>query len=104
MKRCGKRTARVEALYEQDTHALDGDYDAILCGDDAFTRPVLQKCLPRLKVLSEYGIGVDKVDLQAATELCIPVTFCPGVNHVTVAEHTFGLLLALTRRSGRSKA
>jgi D-3-phosphoglycerate dehydrogenase len=59
---------------------------------------VLQKCLPRLKVLSKYGIGVDKVDLQAATELRIPVTFCPGVNHVTVAEHTFGLLLALTRQ------
>jgi D-3-phosphoglycerate dehydrogenase / 2-oxoglutarate reductase len=78
--------------------ALVGDYDAILCGDDAFTRPVLQKCLPRLKVLSKYGIGVDKVDLQAATELRIPVTFCPGVNHVTVAEHTFGLLLALTRQ------
>jgi len=41
---------------------------------------------------------VDKVYLQAATELRIPVTFCPGVNHVTVAEHTFGLLLALTRQ------
>jgi D-3-phosphoglycerate dehydrogenase len=59
---------------------------------------VLQKCLPRLRVLSKYGIGVDKVDLQAATDLGIPVTFCPGVNHVTVAEHTFGLLLALTRQ------
>ena len=85
-------------LPESAILALVGDYDAILCGDDAFTRPVLQKCLPRLKVLSKYGIGVDKVDLQAATELRIPVTFCPGVNHVTVAEHTFGLLLALTRQ------
>src|ERR1043166_10245542 len=65
---------------------LVGAFDAILCGDDAFTRPVLHKCLPRLKVLSKYGLGVDKVDLQAATELRIPVTFCPGVNHVTVGE------------------
>jgi D-3-phosphoglycerate dehydrogenase / 2-oxoglutarate reductase len=78
-------------LPESAILALVGDYDAILCGDDAFTRPVLHKCLPRLKVLSKYGIGVDKVDLQAATELRIPVTFCPGVNHVTVAEHTFGV-------------
>ena len=85
-------------LSESAIFALVGDYDAILCGDDAFTRPVLQKCLPRLRVLSKYGIGVDKVDLQAATDLRIPVTFCPGVNHVTVAEHTFGLLLALTRQ------
>src|SRR4029434_6171336 len=71
---------------------------AIAVREHPFTRPVLQKCLPRLKVLSKYGIGVDKVDLHAATELRIPVTFCPGVNHVTVAEHTFGLLLALTRQ------
>jgi D-3-phosphoglycerate dehydrogenase len=72
-------------------------HDAIICGDDAFTRPVLEKCLPRLKVLAKYGIGVDKIDVAAATALKIPVTFCPGVNHVTVAEHTFGLLLSLTR-------
>src|SRR5262249_53498228 len=58
---------------------LAGDYAAILCGADAFTRRVLHNCLPRLKVLSKYDIGVDKVDLQAATELRIPVTFCPGV-------------------------
>jgi D-3-phosphoglycerate dehydrogenase len=84
-------------LPEAEILKLVGSHDAILCGDDAFTRPVLQKALPRLKVLSKYGIGVDKIDLAGATELKIPVTYCPGVNHVTVAEHTFGLLLSLTR-------
>jgi D-3-phosphoglycerate dehydrogenase len=84
-------------LPEPEILKLVGSHDGIICGDDAFTRPVLQKCLPRLKVLSKYGIGVDKIDVPAATELRIPVTFCPGVNHVTVAEHTFGLLLSLTR-------
>ncbi len=84
-------------LSEPEILRLVGPHDAIICGDDAFTRPVLEKCLPRLKVLSKYGIGVDKIDLAAATALKIPVTFCPGVNHVTVAEHTFGLLLSLTR-------
>ena len=84
-------------LPEPEMLKLVGSFDGIVCGDDAFTRPVLQKCLPRLKVLSKYGIGVDKIDLAAATDLGIPVTYCPGVNHVTVAEHTFGLLLALTR-------
>jgi D-3-phosphoglycerate dehydrogenase len=76
---------------------LAGDFDAILCGDDAITRAVLEKSLPRLNVLAKYGIGLDKIDLTAATELKIPVTFCPGVNHTTVAEHTFALLLALCR-------
>ena len=84
-------------LSEAEILRLVGPHDAIICGDDAFTRPVLEKCLPKLKVLSKYGIGVDKIDLAAATALRIPVTFCPGVNHVTVAEHTFGLLLSLTR-------
>jgi len=84
-------------LAEADILRLVGGHDAILCGDDAFTRPVLEKCLPKLKVLAKYGIGVDKIDVAAATTLKIPVTFCPGVNHVTVAEHTFGLLLSLTR-------
>jgi len=76
---------------------LVGDVDGILCGDDAITRSVLQKSLPKLKVVSKYGIGLDKVDVKAATDLKIPVTFCPGVNHTTVAEHTFGLLLAIYR-------
>jgi D-3-phosphoglycerate dehydrogenase len=84
-------------LPEAEMLKLVGDFDGIICGDDAFTKPVLQKCLPRLKVLSKYGIGIDKIDLKAATELGIPVCFTPGVNHTAVAEHVFGLLLALTR-------
>lgn len=76
---------------------LAGDFDAILCGDDHITRAVLEKSAPRLKILSKYGIGVDKIDVAAATEMGIPLAFCPGVNHTTVAEHTFALLLALNR-------
>jgi len=77
---------------------LVGDFDAILCGDDQITRAVLEKAAPRLKILSKYGIGVDKIDVKAATEMGIPLSFCPGVNHTTVAEHTFALLLALYRQ------
>ncbi len=84
-------------LSESRMLELVGNVDGILCGDDAISRAVIQKALPRLKVISKYGIGLDKVDLKAATEFKIPVTFCPGVNHTTVAEHTFGLLLALYR-------
>jgi D-3-phosphoglycerate dehydrogenase len=72
-------------------------FDGLLHGDDAITRKVLQAALPRLKVLSKYGIGLDSVDVQAATELKIPVLFTPGVNHAAVAEHTFGLMLMLAK-------
>lgn len=84
-------------LSEERMLELVGDFDAILCGDDAITRVVLEKAAPRLRILSKYGIGVDKIDVAAATEMGIPLSFCPGVNHTTVAEHTFALLLALVR-------
>jgi len=84
-------------LPEKRMLELVGDVDGLLCGDDAITRAVIQKALPRLKVISKYGIGLDKIDVKAATELKIPITFCPGVNHTTVAEHTFGFLLAIYR-------
>ncbi len=76
---------------------LAGEVDGFLCGDDAITRAVIENALPRLRVISKYGIGLDKVDVDAATEKGVPVTFCPGVNHTTVAEHTIGLLLAVYR-------
>lgn len=84
-------------LNEADTLALVGEVDGYICGDDAITRRVLEKALPRLKVLSKYGIGVDKIDVKSATEFGLPVLFTPGVNHTTVAEHCFLLLLALEK-------
>lgn len=84
-------------LSEADTLAAVGEVDGFICGDDAITRRVLEKATPRLKVLSKYGIGVDKIDVAACTQLGIPVLFTPGVNHTTVAEHAFLLLLALEK-------
>ena len=84
-------------LSEARMMELAGDFDAFLCGDDAITRAVLEKSLPRLRVISKYGIGLDKIDILATQELKIPVLFTPGVNHDTVAEHTFLLLLALAK-------
>lgn len=76
---------------------LAGDFDAFLCGDDEITRTVIDQSLPKLKIIAKYGIGVDKIDVAYATEKNIPVSFCPGVNHTTVAEHVFALLLALNK-------
>ncbi len=69
------------------------DYDAVICGDDEYTRKVIKSGSEgKLKVISKYGVGLDKIDLEAAKEFNIPVTNCPGVNHVTVAEHVLALL------------
>jgi D-3-phosphoglycerate dehydrogenase len=84
-------------LSEADTLSAVGEVDGYICGDDVISRAVLVKAAPRLKVLSKYGIGVDKIDVTACTEMGIPLLFTPGVNHTTVAEHTFLLLLALEK-------
>jgi len=84
-------------LAEDRMLELAGEFDAFLCGDDAITEAVIAKSLPRLKLISKYGIGLDKIDLKAATAAQIPVLFTPGVNHTTVAEHAFLLLLALEK-------
>lgn len=85
-------------LPESEMLDLAGDFDAFLCGDDAITAEVIDKSLPRLKVISKYGIGLDKIDVAHATSRQLPVLNTPGVNHTTVAEHTFGLLLGLTKQ------
>ena len=84
-------------LSEEDLLPLMGGVDALLCGDDMLTARVLSAAAPRLRVVSKYGIGVDKIDVAACTALGIPVLFTPGVNHTTVAEHAFLLMLALER-------
>jgi lactate dehydrogenase-like 2-hydroxyacid dehydrogenase len=47
-----------------------GGFDGWLIGDDAITRVVIQKSLPRLKAISKYGVGLDKVDVKAASSRC----------------------------------
>jgi D-3-phosphoglycerate dehydrogenase len=74
-----------------------GGFDGLLNGDDRITAKVIDAALPRLKVIAKYGIGVDSIDVSYATSKKIPVLFTPGVNHTTVAEHVFGLMIALTK-------
>ena len=77
---------------------LAGDgFDGILNGDDAITARVIDAALPRLRVIAKYGIGLDSIDVAHATARDLPVLFTPGVNHTTVAEHVFGLMIALSK-------
>ena len=73
-------------------------FDGIICGDDEITRAVIEKgAKNKLRIISKYGIGLDKIDVIAASEAGIPVTNCPGINNVTVAEHVFALLLSYSK-------
>lgn len=61
------------------------------------TREVLAAA-PRLRVVARAGVGVDNIDLQAATRAGVVVLNAPGANAVSAGEHTISLLLAITRQ------
>jgi D-3-phosphoglycerate dehydrogenase len=84
-------------LKEAEMVELISDVDGAILGLDDVTAKVIEAGR-QLKVLSRYGVGVDRVDLEAATEAGVVVTNTPGANHIAVAELTLGLMLSLARR------
>ncbi len=52
----------LERLEEADLLRYAGMFDGAVCGDDRYTRRVLQACSPRLKVISKWGTGIDSID------------------------------------------
>ena len=74
------------------------DADAmILHGAAPFTREIISQ-LRRCKVVCRTGVGVDRMDLQAAAERGIAVCNAAGCNAIEVAEQTIGLLIAVARK------
>ena len=93
-----------------DVRALPGHYpservlveacagaSAILARLATVTRPVIEAA-PGLRIVSRHGVGVDAVDLDAATERGVIVTTTGAANAAAVAEYTFALLLGLARK------
>lgn len=74
-----------------------GDCDALLVRSAVqVDRSVLERA-PKLRVIGRAGVGVDNVDLDAATEAGVLVMNTPGGNAISVAEHTLAMMLAMAR-------
>ena len=74
------------------------DAEGLLCLlTDRIDAALIQGC-PRLRVISSCSVGLDHVDLEAATRRGIPVGYTPGVLAETTADLAFALLLAAARR------
>ena len=78
--------------------AAVGNIDGWLAGDDRITRAVMERALPRLKVITKWGSGLDSIDRDAAVSLGVPVLNAPGAFADAVAECAIGMTLMLTRR------
>ena len=80
------------------------DADALLVRSAVkVNQDVLSKA-PKLRVIGRAGVGVDNVDLKAATAAGVLVMNTPGGNAVSVAEHTLGLMLAMARSIPQANA
>ena len=79
------------------------DADALLVTYAKITAPMIEQ-MGRCRVISRFGIGVDNVDLDAATKAGIAVTKVPDYCIDEVSDHTLALLLALARKVASSNA
>lgn len=81
-------------------HEADG---IIIRSATKLTAPIL-KGQPRLKAIVRAGVGVDNIDLAAATREGIVVMNTPAGNTTSTAEHTIAMMMALSRNIGRAAA
>jgi D-3-phosphoglycerate dehydrogenase len=87
-----------ERMSEEELLAYAGQFDGTVCGDDRYTERVLQRCLPRLKVISKWGTGIDSIDKVAAERLGIQVRNTPNAFTLPVADSVMAYMLAFARR------
>lgn len=77
--------------------AILGDAVGVIASTDPFDASVFARC-PNLRVIARTGVGIDAIDLDAATEAGVIVATTPGANEEAVADHALAMILALLRR------
>ncbi|MEA3442723.1 MAG: phosphoglycerate dehydrogenase [Chloroflexota bacterium] len=87
---------RPELTHEQLKEII-GDYDAVLVRSKTKVSADIIELGKNLKVVGRAGVGVDNIDIDAATKKGIVVVNAPTGNTVSAAEHTMALMLALAR-------
>jgi phosphoglycerate dehydrogenase-like enzyme len=81
--------------------AAVAEVDVLLPSNAPITADVIAAA-PRLRLIQQPAAGTERIAIEAARARGIPVCNAPGTNHISVAEHTLFLLLALARRAPRA--
>jgi D-3-phosphoglycerate dehydrogenase len=87
-----------ERLEEEDILKYAGKFDGTVCGDDRYTARAIEACLPRLKVISKWGTGIDSIDQDAARRLGVMIGNTPNAFTMPVADTVLGYMLAYVRK------
>jgi D-3-phosphoglycerate dehydrogenase len=86
-----------ESFEENDLIEKVKEIDGIIIRAKGKVTRRMMELAPRLKVIGRHGVGVENVDVEAATEKGIWVVNTPDANDLSVAEHFFGLALMLSK-------
>jgi len=84
-------------LNEDELVAIIGEYDALLVRSQTKVTARIMEAASRLKVIGRAGVGVDNIDLEAATQKGIIVINAPDGNTIATCELTFAMMMALAR-------
>ncbi|HEX6923489.1 MAG TPA: phosphoglycerate dehydrogenase [Bacillales bacterium] len=85
-------------LTEQELLEEIRNYDALLVRSQTKVTEAVLEASERLKVIGRAGVGVDNIDLDAASEQGVIVVNAPDGNTISAAEHTFAMMMAAARR------
>ena len=86
-----------ERLDEEQLLQYAAQIDGAICGDDQFSKKVLEAAAPRLRVISKWGTGIDSIDASAAERLEVQVFNTPGAFTEAVADTVLGYMLSFAR-------
>lgn len=84
-------------LSEEELIQIIGDYDALLVRSQTKVTEKIMNAATKLKVIGRAGVGVDNINLDAATSRGIIVINAPDGNTITTCEHAFAMMMALAR-------
>lgn len=80
----------------EELKAIGEDITGVISGCEEWNEDTLSAA-PNLKVIVKFGVGVDNIDLEAAKRHGVQVANCPGMNAISVAEHTMSMLFGCMR-------
>jgi D-3-phosphoglycerate dehydrogenase len=103
LRDCAQVDVRV-GLKPEEIVAIIGDYEALMVRSQTKVTADIIEAGKKLQVIARAGVGIDNVDVEAATRCGIVVVNAPTGNTVSAAEHTIALMLALARNIPQANA
>jgi D-3-phosphoglycerate dehydrogenase len=94
----------VESPSQDDLCARVPEYDALIIRSSVKVNSKVLEAATRLKVIGRAGVGLDNVDIQAASRRGVVVMNTPAANTITTAEHAVTLMLSLCRHVPQAQA